>query len=417
MEKKMHEDKGVLRVQMLGSFSVVWRGEQIAGGSRAKESQFTHLMQILLYYGEKGVSRNWLEEVLFGERDIGNIHHSLRSVLYNARKKLKEAGLPEVEYIWQRNGIFYWTDEIPVEKDTEHFESLCRRAEEAEDSEKKLDYLLDACYRYNGDFLPQQAGVIWAAQEARRLQSMFFACVEKAAVLLREREDWLRMKELGVYVTRVSPFADWEVITMEALVSMGCMAEARKLYDDTVESYMQELGCRPSRKLMELFDRLGTQMHHNYAMLDAIQSELQGEAEKSPGGVFTVLAGVSGDLSDGGAFHGEKRSVGISDVVHDHRYQGKSAGRRTGAGGIVGTAGGGSLQIHPTRRRRHEIRKGAISGAACQYHQRGLHCGPETNQFQFPGRAATDKNQILCQQCQLFRRQIGREFGKERIHG
>lgn len=284
MEKKMHEDKGVLRVQMLGSFSVVWRGEQIAGGSRAKESQFTHLMQILLYYGEKGVSRNWLEEVLFGERDIGNIHHSLRSVLYNARKKLKEAGLPEVEYIWQRNGIFYWTDEIPVEKDTEHFESLCRRAEEAEDSEKKLDYLLDACYRYNGDFLPQQAGVIWAAQEARRLQSMFFACVEKAAVLLREREDWLRMKELGVYVTRVSPFADWEVITMEALVSMGCMAEARKLYDDTVESYMQELGCRPSRKLMELFDRLGTQMHHNYAMLDAIQSELQGEAEKSPGG-------------------------------------------------------------------------------------------------------------------------------------
>ena len=276
-------DKGILKVQMFGSFSLIWNGMQIAGGPKARESQFAYLMQLLLHYREKGVSRNCLEEALFGEREVGNVHHSLRSVLYNARKKLRKAGLPEVDYIQQKHDIFYWTEKIAVEEDTREFEALCQKAEEMEDSKERLECLIDACYCYRGDFLPQQAGVIWAAQEARRYQGMFFSCVEEAVILLRIQEDWSRMKELGAYVCHISPFADWEVITMEALVSMGWMSEARKLYDDTMELYMQEQGCRPSKKLMELLDRLGSQMDHRYAMLDAIQSELS-EEETQQGG-------------------------------------------------------------------------------------------------------------------------------------
>lgn len=295
VEECVREDKGILRVQMFGSFSLTWNGMQIAGGAKARESQFAYLMQLLLHDREKGVSRNRLEEALFGEREVGNVHHSLRSVLYNARKKLRQAGLPDVEYIRRERDIFYWTEEIPVEEDSRQFETLCKMAKEARGPGKRLECLLDACYCYGGDFLPQQAGVIWAAQEARRYQGMFFSCVEEAVVLLRAREDWLRMKELGIYVCRISPFADWEVITMEAFVSMGWMAEARKLYDDTVEAYMQEQGCRPSRKLMELLNRLGSQMEHRYAMLDVIQPELTEEQEGTRGGYlcpWPVFQGV-----------------------------------------------------------------------------------------------------------------------------
>ena len=89
-------DKGILKVQMFGSFSLIWNGMQIAGGPKARESQFAYLMQLLLHYREKGVSRNCLEEALFGEREVGNVHHSLRSVLYNARKKLRKEVLQDV---------------------------------------------------------------------------------------------------------------------------------------------------------------------------------------------------------------------------------------------------------------------------------------------------------------------------------
>lgn len=281
MEKEM--DAGILKVRMLGEFSVTFGGVQILGGPKVRESQFAYLMQMLLHYGKEGVGRRQVEEVLFGEREVGNVHHSLRSVLYNARKKLQKAGLPGNEYICQKEGRFYWTGKIPVETDVKKFEKFCRLAEEAEDSGKRLTCLLDACYCYSGDFLPRQADVIWVAQEARRYQGMFFSCVEEAVALLRVQEDWPRMRELGVYVSRISPFADWETITMEALVSMGWMAEARKLYSETVEAYVREQGFRPSGKLMEFLERLGGRMEHRYAMLDVIQSELA-EKERISGG-------------------------------------------------------------------------------------------------------------------------------------
>lgn len=273
-----------LRVRMLGGFSVTWKGISIAGGPKQRESQFVYLLQLLLHYHKEGVSRDLLEEVLFGEREVDNIHHSLRSTLYNARKKLGQAGLPDTEYILQKEGFFRWTDRIPVQEDAAEFEEAYRRAEEEKDPDRMLCALLDACYHYNGEFLPRQLGFLWAAQEARRYQTMFFACVEKAAELLRERQDWEEMERLGLYVSRNSPFADWEVITMEALTSMGRLEEAGKLYDDTVMLYMQEQGVRPSRKLRELMDRMGTQMNHGYAALDTIQSELIHADEDDRGG-------------------------------------------------------------------------------------------------------------------------------------
>lgn len=281
MEKKMDEE--MLQVRMLGGFSVTYKGIQIAGGPKARESQFAYLMQMLLYHGRKGVSRRELEEVLFGEREVGNVHHSLRSVLYNARKRLQKAGLPDMEYICQEKGQLYWTEKIPAETDVKKFKELCQLAEEAKEPGERLAYLLDACYCYSGDFLPQQSGVIWIAQEARCCRKMFFSCVEEAAEFLRMQEDWQRMKELGVYASRISPFADWETITMEALVSMGWMSEARKLYDETVEAYVREQGFRPSRKLMELLEQLGDCMDHQYAVLDAIQSELTEEERVDSG--------------------------------------------------------------------------------------------------------------------------------------
>ena len=287
-------DGDALQVQMLGGFSVVWKGVAIAGGAKVRESQFVYLLQLLLHHRREGVSRSRLEETLFGDREIDDISHALRSVIYNARKRLLRAGLPKADYIRQKNGMFYWAGEVPVEEDAKHFEELCYQAREAraaEDSQKCLEILLEACYCYSGEFLPQQIGMVWAAQEARRYQAMFFACVEEAAALLQLQEDWPRMRELGLYASKVSPFADWEVITMEALVAMGQLGEARKLYDDTVDLYMREQGVHPSERLLE---KLGAQLHHRFAVLDSIQSEMT-DNDREEGGYlcsYPVFQGI-----------------------------------------------------------------------------------------------------------------------------
>jgi len=289
------ERNNTLYVRTFGTFSMTWNGKPIAGGAKSSESQFTYLMQMILHYRESGVSRDRLEEFLFGDRDINNAHHAMQSVIYNAKKRLKAAGLPDVNYIEQRKGIFYWTDKISVVEGAAEMERIYKEAEKTDHFEGKLNLYLDACHCYCGEFLPAQIGVIWVAQEAKRYRGLFCSSVEKAAAMLRNSQDYMRMEELGFYASRISPLSDWETVAMEALVSMGRYDEARKLYDDTVDFYFQEQGLKPSKKLMELMEKLGAKMEHSYEVLDSIQNKLSGRHGGFQGGylcTYPVFQGI-----------------------------------------------------------------------------------------------------------------------------
>ena len=284
-----------LQVQMLGGFSLSWGGKLVAGSTKSSESQFNYLMQLLLHHGENGVSRDMLERVLFEDRDIQDIHHVARSVIYNAKRKLRAAGLPDVNYIEQRKGICYWNPQVPVKEDAAEFERLYRQAEEASDREEKVKLYMEACHLYTGEFLPQQTGVVWVAQEAKRYRALFCSCVERAVRQLRLTQDFPQMEELGIYATAINPLSDWETVTMEALVAMGRYEDARRLYDDTVDLYFQEQGLRPSSRMMELFEKLGTQMEHQYDALDDIQRKLSEGGGNAYGGylcTYPVFQGV-----------------------------------------------------------------------------------------------------------------------------
>lgn len=282
---KAGPEKDILYVKTFGGFSLIYQGRAITSGMN-KESQFICLMQLLLHERAEGVGRDRLEEALFAERDIEDIRHALRSVIYNAKKKLKKAGLPEENYIVQKEGVYYWTDRVPVEEDAERFEQLYGEAVKEQQPERRLKLYLDACFCYQGEFLPSYAGELWAAQEARRYREMFCACMNEAVRLLRERQDYQRMEELGIHAARISPLADWEVVTMEALVSQERYEEARRLYDDTVDLYFQEQGVKPSPRMMSLFQRLGAQIEHGHGALDDIQKKL---SESDCGGLGGYL--------------------------------------------------------------------------------------------------------------------------------
>ena len=108
-------------------------------------------------------------------------------------------------------------------------------------------------------------------------------------------QDFFQMEELGVYAAKIDPLADWETVTMEALASLGRYEDARKLYEDTVQYYFNEQGLRPSKRLMEQFERLGMEMQHHYAVLDQIQEELSGRNDSFPGGYlcsYPVFQGI-----------------------------------------------------------------------------------------------------------------------------
>ena len=75
------EKDNILHVRMFGSFSMVWNGEYLAGGTRSSETQFAYLMQLLLHNRRSGISREQLSKNLFADRDIKDFNHAARSVI------------------------------------------------------------------------------------------------------------------------------------------------------------------------------------------------------------------------------------------------------------------------------------------------------------------------------------------------
>lgn len=274
---------------------MTWNGQRISTGPKDRDSQAVRLLEAVIHSGSKGFSRANVEEILFGDRDVDDMAHGLRTIIYNTKKKLEKEGLPAVSYIENKNGLYFWTSEIPVEEDAWDMERLYHEAEEEKDPDIRLRLYLEACDCYTGEFLPMQTAMIWVAQEARHYGELFEECVENAAALLRMNKDYNQLEALGRQASRVQPFSEWEALTMEALIALGRDEEARRLYETTETTYMDEFGFKPTFSTVELLNRLGNQIEHQHALLDEIQMELSGVNEDMPGGFlcsYPVFRGV-----------------------------------------------------------------------------------------------------------------------------
>ncbi len=208
-----------------------------------------------------------------------NRHQALQTIIYKAKKKLKDKGLPDVNYIVLEKGVYYWTSEIPVIEDADLFDRLYDQANACMNEDEKLELCLEACYTYKGEFLSSCAAVLWASVEARRYRERFCECVEWAASIIRNRQDWIRLEELGRYVVEVLPYADWEKLIMEALIGSGRYEEAVQFYADTADNYPKVQGVSPSAKMMEMMGKLGGQIQHTHEALDQIQQGLSEEMD------------------------------------------------------------------------------------------------------------------------------------------
>ena len=295
MLKNIQQKENVLYVETFGGFSLTWNGQRIGAAPKERDSQFTRLLEAVLHSGSEGVRRSQLQEILFEDRDIEDMAHGMRTIIYNTKKKLEKEGLPKVNYIENRDGHYYFTDQITVVEDAKEFERVFDEAENEKDPDVRLKLYLEACDYYSGDFLPLQTQMIWVAQEDRRYRSMFDRCVQNAAALLRMNKDYNQLESLGTYAAKIQPLMEWESLTMEALIAMGRDEEARRLYETTEKYYMEELGFKPSFSTMDLLERLGNQLEHQHALLDEIQAALSGAGEDMPGGFicsYPVFRGV-----------------------------------------------------------------------------------------------------------------------------
>ncbi|MBQ6371414.1 MAG: bacterial transcriptional activator domain-containing protein, partial [Firmicutes bacterium] len=216
-------EKNVIYVKTLGSYSVSYKGAEIAIGAR-DESQIGLLMLLMFHFGKDGASRSLIKNTLFEDRDIEDVSHAIRNVLYNMRKNLKAHGLPDASFVKQSKGIYYWTDEVEVVEDAREFERLVSEALLEEDLDKQAALLADAAGSYSGRFFAGRDNVPWIYQESERYRALFGQAVTILMDYYRQTHKFKDMYDLALYAVNVDPFAEWEVYVVEALTCLGRFA-------------------------------------------------------------------------------------------------------------------------------------------------------------------------------------------------
>lgn len=132
----MNEKLPILNVHMLGDFSVMYGDQPISFGKNTT-TKAMKLLQILLYHGEQGISREKLLNALYVREELADASNNLRVTVHRLKKIIVDAGLPADEYIHIKKGIYSWQAPMRVEVDVKRFVSLYKESKECTDKERK----------------------------------------------------------------------------------------------------------------------------------------------------------------------------------------------------------------------------------------------------------------------------------------
>ena len=182
------EKKGIY-ARFFGNYGLKYGDEQLIL-EHSSTSKTAQLLQMLLYFHKTGIPRYRLLENLVGQEERANPINNLKGALSRLRKLLGETILPDMECIVAQNGIYSWTQEIPVTTDVEEFEQLLDQADNTVmDDDKALELRVQACDLYKGELLPQLINLEWVSVENTRLKERYDQTVRYVCTVDRQRRD------------------------------------------------------------------------------------------------------------------------------------------------------------------------------------------------------------------------------------
>lgn len=178
-----------LKVRMLGGFTLEYKGREIILDRNIASKTMQLLQIMLLHTGDGGISKTALIEALYGRKEVENKNGSLNNTLFRLRKQLKNAGLPESNYIIINSGICTWDSQIKVSVDVLEFEQLIIQGKAEKRKEEKAQIWTRAGRLYTGEFLPDMIGEDWVAVENVRFRDMYVTVWKNCVIISKQKSD------------------------------------------------------------------------------------------------------------------------------------------------------------------------------------------------------------------------------------
>ncbi len=254
-----NEEKTILKVNMFGGLAITYQGKNISIGKN-KTAKYIQLLEIVWLAEDAGIQKDQLMAILYDREEQSNLSNSFNNLIYQMHKQMSRAGLPEHDYIVNKDGVFFTDDEVEIDSDVLRFVRNINLARETQDEAESISYYKAAFDEYRAEILPELATSEWLIIKSVRLQKMYAESVVALGDYYEKRKDYDAMYHVYKKAAELYPDDEWQIGEINALIGMESFKDAYAVYDETVRYYTDELGVTPSNDLLECYDKMSRQI-------------------------------------------------------------------------------------------------------------------------------------------------------------
>ncbi len=252
-------DKITLQVNMFGGLAINYEGKNISVGKN-KTAKYVQLLEIVWLSGEAGIQKEQLTNILYDREEQSNLSNSFNNLIYQLHKQIKKSGLPDYDYVVNKDGIFFTDDAVELDSDVLRFISNIKKARATEDEEEAISFYRAAFDEYKSEVLPELATQEWLIIKSVQYQKMYAETVVALGSYYEKKKDYDTMYRIYKKAAELYPDDEWQIGEINALIGMESFKEAYAVYDETVRYYTDELGVTPSTDLLECYDKMSRQI-------------------------------------------------------------------------------------------------------------------------------------------------------------
>ncbi|MBR0091130.1 MAG: hypothetical protein IJP92_05480 [Lachnospiraceae bacterium] len=259
-----------LKVYMLNGFRISYNGREVALG-RNTTAKFIQLLQLIWLYGDEGVTKERLTMTLYEGEDRANLNNSMNNLIYQMRRQMVKAGLPQHDYIIKKGGAYYPDPDVKLILDVDQFTKCYYKGQDAETDEARAEAYLQACEVFGGVLLPELSTEMWVITRNVALQGMFDECMDWLGEYLFREKQFEKAQLLFHNAATIFPDRDWQVGEIESLINQGNFTDAYKLYDKTIRYYEEVLGITATPRLKNCYQLMRAELDLEPDRIDDIR--------------------------------------------------------------------------------------------------------------------------------------------------
>jgi DNA-binding SARP family transcriptional activator len=244
---------------MFGGLAINYEGKNISVGKN-KTAKYVQLLEIVWLSGEAGIQKEQLTNILYDREEQSNLSNSFNNLIYQLHKQIKKSGLPDYDYVVNKDGIFFTDDAVELDSDVLRFISNIEKARATEDEEEAISFYRAAFDEYKSEVLPELATQEWLIIKSVQYQKMYAEAVVALGSYYEKKKDYDTMHRIYKKAAELYPDDEWQIGEINALIGMESFKEAYAVYDETVRYYTDELGVTPSTDLLECYDKMSRQI-------------------------------------------------------------------------------------------------------------------------------------------------------------